>query len=941
MTEEVSEQIIKTIREFLGELNIRSTEIKMDSDFENTFGLGSLERSHLLGRLEDCFGQKFPDKALLEVRSARDLLRFVGKTSLAQNQNQKQKISFSDDLLPKDSTLVQVPSPEEVSTLVDLVKFRAQTKGEENHVYLLDDDLNTTSLSYLQLWQESKNIAASLIKLGLCPQDRVAIILPTSLDFLTSFMGILTAGGVAVPIYPPVQVNQALNYFDRYTRVLEKAGVRFCITDTAFEPVGKIFCSRVDSLQKSMNASQLKKSQDWEHVRVSPSNLAFLQYTSGSTGDPKGVALTHANLLANMHAIGQGLEANKEVVVSWLPLYHDLGLIGCWLTSLLYGATVVLMSPLQFLSRPERWLWAIDRFKATMSAAPNFGYELLCRKVKDEDLSGLDLSSWNIAINGAERILPDTIERFYERFKDYGLKSTVMFPVYGLAETCLGLTVSPRNREARVDHIKRDLFLQEGQAIPVNPDENIPQLSFVSLGKPLPTQEIQIVPIDNPYEKALPERTQGRILMNGPSVMQGYFQEPEKTAQIQVGKWIDTGDLGYLSEGELFFTGRVKDIIIKGGINYHPEDIERAIWKVPGVRKGCVVAFSVLNSQKGELVVAVVETKNRHPSPEMPEQIRQAVQEAVATPCDEVVLVPSGTIPKTSSGKLRRQETKKLYLEKTLLAPQYSRKGFFFLGLELVYAYLRSVFATTITKLYSLWAKVIPLLIVLLGIPSLLLCPGKRLSWLLLRVWAKILLFSLGIPLRKSGPKIPSKEAILVSNHTSYYDAFFLISVCPYPFRIVVREEDFHWPLVGRIYKKLGFIPIKRTNEQTFVQSYAHLQKAAEDPELIHIFPEGTFLETPSLLPFRLGAFQIAAEKKLPIVPIALKGSRMIIKRRTQSLSWGAVDIEVLSPLLPQENSLQEAARLRDEARRLIAEACQDPLNNLQVVPKLDVNPLT
>ena len=320
------------------------------------------------------------------------------------------------------------------------------------------------------------------------------------------------------------------------------------------------------------------------------------------------MVLTHSNLLANIRAIGTGLNLQPgDFGVSWLPLYHDMGLIGSWLTALCFGVPIAILSPLAFLSRPERWLWAIHEHRGTVSAAPNFAYELCARKIDDRALEGLDLSCWRAALNGAEPISPDTLERFARRFEPYGFRAEAFLPVYGLAESSVALTFPPLGRKPRVDRIGRERFENAGAALPCSESDASP-LRFVSEGKALPGHEVRVV---DEASVETGERVQGHIQFRGPSTMQGYFKNPAATAAVmRVDGWVDTGDLGYLADGELFVTARIKDVIIKGGRNLYPQEVEEVASEVEGVRRGCVAAFGVSDQRLGtEKLVVVAETR--------------------------------------------------------------------------------------------------------------------------------------------------------------------------------------------------------------------------------------------------------------------------------------------------------------------------------------------
>ncbi|GGN71916.1 AMP-binding protein [Nocardia rhizosphaerihabitans] len=319
------------------------------------------------------------------------------------------------------------------------------------------------------------------------------------------------------------------------------------------------------------------------------------------------MTLTHANLLSNIRAMGEASEvAASDVFVSWLPLYHDMGLIGAWLSCLYFGVPLAVMSPLDFLARPAQWLWAIHANQGTLSAAPNFAYELCLRKIADAELDGLDLGSLRILFNGAEPVSADTVTRFGERFAAYGLRREAQAPVYGLAEACVGLTLPPVGRGPIVDRIDRNRFLRTGKATRAAADDPDP-LRFVGCGRTIPGHQIRLV---DSAGNVLGDRREGRIEFCGPSATAGYFRNPRATTALLRHGWLDTGDLGYFVDGELYVTGRIKDFIIRAGRNLHPEELERAVGDIPEIRKGCVAAFATAEPAGGtERLVVFAETR--------------------------------------------------------------------------------------------------------------------------------------------------------------------------------------------------------------------------------------------------------------------------------------------------------------------------------------------
>ncbi|MGH8459523.1 MAG: AMP-binding protein, partial [Nevskiales bacterium] len=369
-----------------------------------------------------------------------------------------------------------------------------------------------------------------------------------------------------VPIYPPARLLQIEEHVRRHTGILANAEVVMMITIPEARPVARLLEAHVASLRHIVTPVELMQEQR-EPVRVplQGSDIAFIQYTSGSTGNPKGVVLTHANLLSNIRAIG-GITSIRpdDVFMIWLPLYHDFGLIAAWMSSMIHGNPLVVMSPLAFLVRPERWLWAIHRHRATYTAAPNFAFDLCVKRIDDSQIQGLDLSSLRVCANAAEPISPDTIERFQARFGKYGFRKEALMPAYGLAEATVGVA-SVYGRGALVDRIQRQAFARSGRAVPAAADDPNP-LRFVSCGRPL--QDIQLRVVDRGGCEVA-ERVEGLIEFRGPSATQGYYRNPEATARLFHDDWVDTGDRGYLADSEIYLTGRVKDIIIRGGRNIY------------------------------------------------------------------------------------------------------------------------------------------------------------------------------------------------------------------------------------------------------------------------------------------------------------------------------------------------------------------------------------
>lgn len=561
----------------------------------------------------------------------------------------------------QDPTLAP-PSP---TTLVEALEWHANHQGERTHILLVNQEHAPEPITFVALRREAAALAAGLAARGVRPGEAVAIMLPTARQFFVAFYGALYAGAVPVPLYPPARPTQLESHLRRVAGILSNCEARVLVTLEGTRRLARLLRTLTAKLETVATVDEISAAGAGASVvvpAIKSSDTAFLQYTSGSTGHPKGVVLTHANLLANLNAMQRatGVSAT-DCFVSWLPLYHDMGLIGACLGAMVFGFPLVLMSPFSFLSHPVRWLRMIQRYRGTITAAPNFAYEFCITRIDDEALAELDLSSLRFAFNGAEAVSPHTLERFADRFARCGLKRSALMPVYGLAEGALGLTFPPPDRGPLVDHIDRNVFLHSG--IAHRTERPAPAaLRVVSCGRPIAGHLVRIV---DPAEKPLPERTQGRIEFQGPSVMQGYFNNPTETSRCFHDKWLDTGDLGYLADGELYVTGRAKDIIIRGGHNIHPQELEEAIGQLAEVRKGGVVVFAATDRRSAtERVIALVETRvpqGAANASELTARINRLAIDLIGLPIGEVVLAPPRTVLKTSSGKIRRAACREAY----------------------------------------------------------------------------------------------------------------------------------------------------------------------------------------------------------------------------------------------------------------------------------------
>ena len=433
--------------------------VTLDSALERDLGFDSLGRMELLLRLERALGVRLSEQVLATAEVPRDLLHALQDASATAVSR----------LVPAvDSTVLEAVdgAPTQATTLLDVLDWHARCHPQRRHIALYVDDERLEEITYAALYESATAVAAGLQRRGLQPGQTVALMLPTSRDFFAGFYGILLAGGIPVPIYPPARLSQIEEHLRRQVGILSNAGSVMLLTVAEAKPLARLLRAQVEALHSVVTVPELA-AEHGTPVRhlIQAHDIAFVQYTSGSTGNPKGVILTHANVLANLQAMAQMVQiTSTDVFVSWLPLYHDMGLIGAWLGSLYYAYPLILMSPLAFLARPARWLWAIHTHRGTLSAGPNFAYELCVRRLEDRDLEGLDLSSWRLAFNGAEPVSAATLLRFTERFNRYGFRTEAMAPVYGLAEAALGVAFPPLGRAPHIDGIQREPFMRSGRA---------------------------------------------------------------------------------------------------------------------------------------------------------------------------------------------------------------------------------------------------------------------------------------------------------------------------------------------------------------------------------------------------------------------------------------------------------------------------------------------
>ncbi|NJM88373.1 MAG: fatty acyl-AMP ligase [Hydrococcus sp. RU_2_2] len=569
--------------------------------------------------------------------------------------------------------------PVKATTLVDLLRYRAIAQPDlKGYTFLTDGETEEVSLTYGELDRKARTIAVYLQ--SFCdPGDRALLIYPPGLDYIVAFFGCLYAGVIAVPAYPPRPNRLATRLQTMIADAQPKVAlsVRSVLGNLERQwerspELKTLHWAATDNLDESL-------ADKWQFPILSGDTLAFLQYTSGSTAEPKGVAIAHRNLLHNLSWIYRCFEHSPNSTgVIWLPLYHDMGLIGGVLQPLYGGFPVILMSPLMFLQSPIRWLQAISRYKANTSGGPNFAYNLVARKVTPEQLTNLDLSSWNLAFNGSEAISYEILEQFAQMFEPCGFRREAFYPCYGMAEATLIVSGGQKMSAIAYKNVKAEA-LEKHHVIAASNGDNA--RTVVSCGRSLVDQKVLVVNPKTLIQCASYEV--GEIWVSGSSVAQGYWNQEEETkntfnaylTDTNEGPFLRTGDLGFLEDDELFVTGRLKDIIIINGRNYYPQDIEWTVEQSHSlIRPNCAAGFSVeIGGEEKLVVIAEIErnyikrSNNGNSGEDIePKQLIQAIRKAVSGQHElqvyDILLLKPGTIPKTSSGKIQRHLCRTHYL---------------------------------------------------------------------------------------------------------------------------------------------------------------------------------------------------------------------------------------------------------------------------------------
>lgn len=563
-----------------------------------------------------------------------------------------------------------------LTNIADCLRYWSEQQPDQVAFYFTDGEADDRSWTYAELDQRARAIGARLQAEG-HGGERVLLLYPPGLDFVAGFFGCLYAGCVAVPAFPP----RRNRYMSRVEAISEDALAKATLTVSGVAERAQGMLEDAPSLREatwiSTDLVDLAESAGWRAPKIANDSLAILQYTSGSTGSPKGVMLSHANMLHNVQLITYAFEPKRTGIgMTWLPTYHDMGLVGGVLKPVFYGRPNVLMSPMAFLQKPVRWLRSITKYGVMISGGPSFAYDLCAEKITDEELQGLDLRSWTVAFNGAEPIRPRTLRQFSERFEQVGFRHEAFYPCYGMAETTLIVTGGQKTA-APIIRAFDGTALDQHRAVPVAGDAPEAR-ELVGCGQVLPDEEVVVV--DPQTCQQLPERSVGEIWVRSPSVGQGYWNQPElteatfhaKLANDPTRSFLRTGDLGFLDQGELFVTGRIKDLIIVRGVNRYPQDIELTVEQADArLESGASAAFSVeWDGRERLMIVCELDRTRRENWNDVVEAIRREVTREHELPPDGVVLVRFGSLPKTSSGKIQRHACRAEFLNGSLTVVQ-------------------------------------------------------------------------------------------------------------------------------------------------------------------------------------------------------------------------------------------------------------------------------
>jgi fatty-acyl-CoA synthase len=916
----------------------RPGHVSMTTQFERDLGFDSLARAELADRIEQAFAVRLPPDAIGALTPA-DLLKAIERSAeTAPRETARPERATAAARKEPDSTTV----PVQARTLADVLQWHALAHPERVHLSLVENGA-VTELTYEALFQRASRAASALRALGVDPGAHVALMLPTGAAYFVAFAALMLCGAVPVPIYPPTSLAQVEEHVERHASILANAEVCALIASTSLGPVAQLLRLRVPTLRQVLTTAVLEEvaprhDEAGVLVRTASHDLALLQYTSGSTGDPKGVMLTHANLLSNIRAMGERMVVGPgDILVSWLPLYHDMGLIGAWLAPLYFGFPLVAMSPLAFLARPAIWLETISQRRATITAAPNFAYERCARRVPEHEFGGLDLTSLRFAFCGSEPVNPDTLRAFAERFAPRGFDARAITPVYGLAENTLAVTFPTPSRGLRVDTVERETLATRNEARPALAGDDA--LSLVACGYPLAGTELRVV---DDQRQPLAERHVGHIEFRGTSATAGYYRNPEKTARLTHDGWLDSGDLGYLAGGELFVTGRTKDLIIRAGRHIFPDELERAVAQLGGVEPGGVAACGEPDPVAGtERLVVIVETALHEAAgrADLEARVNAAALRLCGSPAERVMFVAPHTILKTPGGKIRRAATMEdLRRGKTTaklsgaFAPWHQT---FTLAAANLVPFGRAAFASLAriargAGCWSLTSLAFPAVWILVILDR---DPARR--WRTAARACRFVLGAVGLRTSLRGAEHFDSGAhpVLAANHTSYLDVVALLAVLPGPVHFVAKRELARQPFIGGLLRALGTRFVARDDYARSLADEALLVECARAGETLLFFPEGTFVAAAGLRAFRLGTFRAAVLADRPVLPVAVRGARAALRDGNWIPERGDIEVEMLGPIYAQGRDFRAMANLRDRTRAALLAKCGEPDAAAQAFP--------
>jgi 1-acyl-sn-glycerol-3-phosphate acyltransferase len=919
--------VLDTVRAVALDLHPQSLRVNAlgaDDSLTRDYGLDSLARVELMARLERDCRLHLPESAFSEPDTPAQLLVAIRAAAGLPRADAEE----DDALAPAQAARAELPDT--VPTLIAALQWHVAVHPERLHLVLHDEQGALQTLTYQRLRELALAVAGGLIRdCGVRSGDRVAIMLPTGIDFFAAFHGALHAGAVPVPIYPPARASQMEDHLRRVAGIVANAGARVLVTVAQARPMLALLRPLAPALREITEVASLRRGPPLAApVTREPADIALLQYTSGSTGQPKGVVLSHANLMANLRGMRTACAAHSgDVFVSWLPLYHDMGLIGAALGSMVFGFRLALCSPFAFLGRPSAWLWLLHRHRATITAGPNFAYELCVSKVRDDELQGLDLSCVRLMFNGAEAVSADTVERLSERLRPWGLRPETMTPVYGLAECALGLTFPPLARGPLIERIERGALLERGLARPAGAGARAP-IRLVSSGRVLPGHEVRIV---GAGEAVLGEREQGEIEFRGPSATHGYFGNPEATRRLVHGGWLRSGDLGYLAQAELFVTGRTRDIIIRGGHNIHPQELEAAAAEVRGVRKGGVAVFPARDPGHGtERLIVLAETleTDPHERERIVTEIGHLAVDLIGLPADEVMLAPPRSVLKTSSGKIRRSACRERFeageLGRPVRAPWQQVLRLAGVGAG---AWLGRARRAVLGAAFGAWAALC-FLPVALATAAVVLArtdlPARRRA---AQRGARALFALWRTPPQVSGTLggAHAPACLIVTNHASYLDGLVLTAALAPSIAFVVKRELAASPLVGAVLRGLGAVFVERFDPSRSAADAGRITDALREQDRLVVFAEGTLQREPGLLPLHMGAFLAAAAQGAAVVPVAILGTRDMLPDGRWLPRRAGLRVVVGPPIAPSGTGWAAAVAQRAQVRAWLLAQTGEP----------------